>query len=93
MNDHTDSGNRLTHTDLSGKARMVDVSNKPIVQRIAMASGLIKMSAETIKAVRDNERVKYGSIVSKIESTARAINWDTHQAVSNILGGKYNNAA
>ena len=63
MNDNTDSGNRLTHTDLSGKARMVDVGDKPIVNRLAIASGFIKMSSQTIKAVRDN-KLKKGDVLS-----------------------------
>ena len=33
------SGKKLTHVDARGEASMVDVSNKPIVERTAIARG------------------------------------------------------
>lgn len=42
----------LTHLDESGAARMVDVGGKAESQRIAIASGTIRMSTETLNAVR-----------------------------------------
>lgn len=42
----------LTHLDEEGKARMVDVSAKPVTTRTAVASGFVKMSAVTIAAIR-----------------------------------------
>jgi cyclic pyranopterin phosphate synthase len=42
----------LTHIDEQGHARMVDVSAKPITSRTAVASGFVKMSAQTIEAIR-----------------------------------------
>ncbi len=38
---------RLTHLDDSGRARMVDVSDKPATAREAVAEGRVRMSAET----------------------------------------------
>jgi cyclic pyranopterin phosphate synthase len=38
---------RLTHVDSEGRARMVDVSAKPDTAREAVATGLVRMSAET----------------------------------------------
>ncbi|HUZ14425.1 MAG TPA: cyclic pyranopterin monophosphate synthase MoaC [Caulobacteraceae bacterium] len=38
---------RLTHLDRSGRARMVDVSDKPATAREAQAAGLVRMSAAT----------------------------------------------
>ncbi|MFI4936758.1 MAG: cyclic pyranopterin monophosphate synthase MoaC [Caulobacterales bacterium] len=38
---------KLTHLDDQGRARMVDVSGKPATAREAVASGLVRMSAET----------------------------------------------
>lgn len=43
----------LTHLDAQGKARMVDVGNKAETQRVAVAEGLIAMSAEALAAIRD----------------------------------------
>jgi cyclic pyranopterin monophosphate synthase len=45
---------KLTHTDDSGTARMVDVSGKPVSTRAAIATGTIRMSATTLDAIRGN---------------------------------------
>ena len=37
----------LTHFDRAGKARMVDVGDKPETERMAAASGFVTMSADT----------------------------------------------
>jgi cyclic pyranopterin phosphate synthase len=39
---------RLTHIDDSGRARMVDVSDKPVTAREAVAAGLVRMAPETL---------------------------------------------
>ena len=43
---------RLTHTDESGHARMVDVSGKDVTVREAHASGRVLLSPEAIAALR-----------------------------------------
>jgi cyclic pyranopterin monophosphate synthase len=43
---------RLTHTDDSGHARMVDVSAKDVTAREARASGRVLLSAEAVGALR-----------------------------------------
>lgn len=43
----------LTHLDAQGKARMVDVGGKEASQRLAVASGRIRMSPEALAAIRD----------------------------------------
>jgi cyclic pyranopterin monophosphate synthase len=45
--------NKLTHLDESGNARMVDVGGKAETQRVAVASGRIRMSAAALAAIRD----------------------------------------
>ncbi|HWX40061.1 MAG TPA: cyclic pyranopterin monophosphate synthase MoaC [Blastocatellia bacterium] len=42
----------LTHIDEQGHARMVDVSSKPVTSRTAVASGFVKMSAQTVEAIK-----------------------------------------
>lgn len=42
----------LTHIDEEGRARMVDVGDKPVTSRIAVASGFVRMASETVRAVR-----------------------------------------
>ena len=41
----------LTHIDSSGEARMVDVSEKPATERIAVAEGLVIMSKATLELI------------------------------------------
>jgi cyclic pyranopterin monophosphate synthase len=38
----------LTHFDAAGQAHMVDVGDKPVTDRTAIAEGQIRMSAETL---------------------------------------------
>jgi cyclic pyranopterin phosphate synthase len=52
---------RLTHTGAEG-ARMVDVTEKPDTVRQAVASGRIRMRAETLALIREN-RVAKGSVI------------------------------
>ncbi len=44
---------KLTHIDEEGKARMVDVSDKPLTQREAVAIGSVYMKPETIRLISD----------------------------------------
>jgi cyclic pyranopterin phosphate synthase len=44
---------RLPHLDESGRARMVDVSEKPATTRTAVASGMVRLSVEAVAALRD----------------------------------------
>jgi cyclic pyranopterin phosphate synthase len=48
----------LTHIDEEGRARMVDVGDKPVTTRTAVASGFVRMSAHAIAAVRDRSTPK-----------------------------------
>ena len=43
---------RLTHIDADGRIRMVDVGDKPVTAREAVASGHVSMSAGARRAVR-----------------------------------------
>ena len=44
----------MTHTDGEGKARMVHVGEKAPQKRTAEASGMIRMSGETLRAIGQN---------------------------------------
>ena len=50
--------NDLSHVNRAGEASMVDVSAKPPTARLARAEGRIKMSAEALRAIRDNALAK-----------------------------------
>jgi len=49
---------KLTHVDKEGRARMVDVTGKDETGRVARAEGLVEMSAETVKLLRDGTMPK-----------------------------------
>ncbi len=52
----------LTHFDRSGAARMVDVSGKPVTDRVAVAEGYVKMQAETLDIIM-KEKVGKGDVL------------------------------
>ena len=45
------SGPALTHIDTSGEARMVDVSEKPATERVAVAEGRVVMTTATLDLI------------------------------------------
>jgi len=50
--------NDLTHVDAEGRLRMVDVSAKPVTERRAVASGVVRMRPETLRAIRERRTPK-----------------------------------
>jgi cyclic pyranopterin phosphate synthase len=52
----------LSHFDAGGKAHMVDVSEKAVTSRIAVAEGHIRMSAETL-ALAAEGRAEKGDVL------------------------------
>ena len=46
------SAKRLSHLDARGRARMVDVGDKPVTARTARARGRVRMSLDALRAVR-----------------------------------------
>lgn len=56
----------LTHQDTEGRVRMVDVGDKPVTTRTAVAEARITMSAEAFTAVRDGQGPK-GDVLQTAE--------------------------
>ena len=54
---------KLSHLDAQGRAKMVDVSDKDITSRIAVARGTIHMRAETLALILAN-KVEKGDVFS-----------------------------
>src|SRR5207247_9817320 len=54
---------RLTHLDDQGRARMVDVSEKEVSSRIAVARGSIHMRPETLDLILEG-KVEKGDVFS-----------------------------
>lgn len=48
----------LSHYDASGRARMVDISDKAVSTRRAVASGNVVLSAETVAKLREHKNPK-----------------------------------
>jgi cyclic pyranopterin phosphate synthase len=57
---------RLTHLDAEGRARMVDVSDKPATAREAVAAGFVRMAPETL-ALALSGKAKKGDVVTTAE--------------------------
>ena len=57
---------KLTHTDESGRAHMVDTGDKPVQHRVAVASGRINMQPETLRLVMEN-LMKKGDVITVAE--------------------------
>jgi len=54
---------KLTHIDQKGEARMVDISDKPVQQRTAVAIGEIRMAKETLKLIR-GDKIAKGNVLA-----------------------------
>jgi cyclic pyranopterin monophosphate synthase len=54
---------RLTHIAADGRARMVDVSAKPLSARTAVAAGTISLRRETTDLVRKNQ-ISKGDVIA-----------------------------
>ena len=52
----------LTHFDAKGDAHMVDVSDKAVTSRVAVAEGYIKMAADTFAIITEG-RAKKGDVI------------------------------
>jgi cyclic pyranopterin phosphate synthase len=49
---------KLSHVDADGRARMVDIGDKPVTHRVAVAEGRVVMSAAAFERVRRNDVAK-----------------------------------
>ena len=67
---------KLTHLDEQGRAKMVDVGEKPITRRRAVAEGVVKMKTTTAKAIKEGALKKGDALalarVAGIQAAKRA---------------------
>jgi cyclic pyranopterin phosphate synthase len=54
---------KLTHIDSTGRAHMVDVGDKPVTERIAIAKGEVHMKRATFDLIRDGA-LKKGDVLT-----------------------------
>lgn len=70
----------LTHFDAAGRAQMVDIGAKGDTQRIAVASGRIRMAPATIDVVREG-RAKKGDVLGVAQVAAIMAAKKTHEII------------
>lgn len=64
---------KLSHVDAAGRARMVDVGDKPVTVRTALAEGAIRMSPEAFRLVAEQQVAKGDVLaVSEVAGTLAA---------------------
>ncbi len=57
--DNGKSGRRaLSHLDRRGRARMVDVGDKPVTERVAVARGVVRMQPQTLQLIGSGQVAK-----------------------------------
>lgn len=71
-------GDKLSHIDPEGRARMVDVSAKPDTARRAVAAGQLTCAPDTLLLVREGKAPK-GAVISTAE-------------LAGVMGGKQTSA-
>jgi cyclic pyranopterin phosphate synthase len=54
---------RLSHIDAQGRARMVDVSNKDVTERVAIAEATVRMQPATLRLIR-GKRIAKGEVLA-----------------------------
>jgi cyclic pyranopterin phosphate synthase len=54
---------QLSHLDDSGRAKMVDVGNKPVTERVAVARGAVVMKSNTLKLIIEGN-IKKGDVLT-----------------------------
>ena len=72
-------GDRLTHLDESGHARMVDVSAKPVTERVCVARGEVRMAAGTLDRIAAGDLPKGDVLatarIAGIQAAKRTAEW------------------
>jgi cyclic pyranopterin phosphate synthase len=74
------TGSKLTHFDDAGRARMVDVGEKAVTARRAIATGRVNMQPETVELIRTN-RVKKGDPLAVAQIAGIMATKRTHELV------------
>ncbi|WP_262031372.1 cyclic pyranopterin monophosphate synthase MoaC [Microvirga sp. Mcv34] len=71
---------KLTHLDSSGQASMVDVSDKSVTSRTAIAEGCVVMQAETLDLIRHGE-AKKGDVLGTARLAGIMASKRTHELI------------
>jgi cyclic pyranopterin phosphate synthase len=79
MDENTEKA-RLSHLDEQGKARMVDVGDKPDTERTAVAQGRILMQPETLALIQSGT-VKKGDVLTVAQIAGLQAAKRTHELI------------
>jgi cyclic pyranopterin phosphate synthase len=71
---------KLTHLDATGQASMVDVSDKSVTSRTAIAEGCVVMQAETLDLIRHGE-AKKGDVLGTARVAGIMASKRTHELI------------
>ena len=77
---------QLSHIDESGRARMVDIGQKPDSERVAAAKGAVYMQPETLQLIIDGN-VKKGDVLAVAQLAGEAVEVGVHVTV--LFGGHH----
>jgi cyclic pyranopterin phosphate synthase len=70
----------LTHLDKAGAANMVDVSDKPVSERTAIAEGAVVMSRDTLDLIRSGD-AKKGDVIGTARIAGIMAAKKTHELI------------
>lgn len=71
---------RLTHLDETGAAHMVDVGDKAVTHRVAVAEGTVTMASETLAMIRDG-LAKKGDVIATARIAGIMAAKKTHELI------------
>ena len=78
--DPASGGEKLTHIDSRGNAHMVDVADKAVTHRIAVAGGQIRMRPETLDLIESGSAAK-GDVVATARIAGIMASKKTHELI------------
>lgn len=76
----TNKSGNLTHLDAAGAANMVDVSEKAVTSRIAVATGTVTMRPETLDLIRSGD-AKKGDVIGTARIAGIMASKKTHELI------------
>jgi cyclic pyranopterin monophosphate synthase len=71
---------KLTHLDEEGNARMVDVGDKAVTERLAVARGRVSMKPETLRLIREGA-MKKGDVLTVAQIAGIQAAKRTHELI------------
>jgi cyclic pyranopterin monophosphate synthase len=80
VTDDSNDVRRLTHFDDAGRARMVDIGDKEVTHRVAVATGYVRAESATIAMIREG-RAKKGDVLAVAQVAAIMASKRAHEII------------